>query len=302
MRLIHIRSVCLLFACLYHLAQGQGLQMGPQEVLRHRIQKIKSSTYRISRDGEQHLTAQAAYRYDVQGHLTGKETHDLTSGETFTLESDYDLNDHRSFRRLSGERGTSEVSWTLTYDDSQRLVAEQDNNIGLLRQYRYDDASRVRAISTSYDADSDPFSVEYFAYDADGRMTQHQHRSELMVETTSYQHDARGRLTQIAKSTQFRVEGEADQRITEQYTYDTRGNMIQLLRRNHGSRRHVRIKMTYDEHGRIISRQSGKHRLVYVRDAETGLIREQHRFYNGRLILKHLYEYELWDRIPFAGR
>lgn len=300
---MHVIRICYVLLLCWGgtglLAQA-GLELGPREVLTHRIRGIETTTYYVSEAGEVRMSARETYRYDLRGNLVAKQVFDVAGDGSYTLEMDFDWSDHSTFRQLRSSRGSSSVRWQLTYDDEQRLIAEQDDALGLLRRYRYDAAGRISAILTSYDAESDPFSVERFSYDAAGRMRVHQHRSELMVETTRIRYDMAGRRTQVCHTSTYRVPGERDKYLCQRFTYDEEGRLRYLDTHDRSGARLRRIVHTYDAEGQLIERACGPHRLRYLRDAADRII-EQQRYLGERLIARQRYRYQLWETVPLAG-
>jgi YD repeat-containing protein len=302
MRVIQFLGILLLCYASDLMAQATyTLQVGPAQVLTHRVQTIDVTTYQVSLAGEDHHRSHELYQYDLRGHLVSKRVYDSEGDGTFTLETDFDLHDQRTFRSMASSHGSSSVQWKLTYDDQQRLIAEQDDALGLLRRYRYDEGGRVIAILTSYDVESDPFSVERFTYNSQGLVLVHQHRSELMVETTRISYDAQGRRSQVIHRTQYHVAGEAGKYSCQRFAYDENGRLRHLDTFDQQGRRLKRLVHRYDKAGQLVARQCGAHELVYLYD-DAGRIHEQQRLHRGTLVARQVYQYQSWDTVPLAGR
>jgi YD repeat-containing protein len=283
------------------LSAQDGLNLGPQAVLTHQIEAIEVETWQLAATGEMEPLGRTWYRYDLRGHLVSTQTFDVSGTERVSFETDFDFDDQRTFRSISSPTVSSTVHWALTYDEGHRLIAEQDDVLGLLRRYRYDEQGRVKAILTSYDAESDPFSVERFSYDPAGRVRLYQHRSELMVKTTRTCYDAAGRRIETCRQTRYQVPGEADKQRCLRYRYDEQGRLSRIDTYGAEGEPLWRMTLSYDAQGQLAARQVGAHRLVYLRD-KAGLISEQLRYLGDRLVARQIYRYQRQNTTPIATR
>jgi len=304
MRLLHSRSLrtCFTMGALLvasPLLWGQTSVLGPNAIEKKGISKVESQLHRIN--GEQRtLIREQLHAFDLRGNLTGKDRY-VQGTKVMEMDAGFNAENFAVFRAVETPQleGNNLVSWSHTVENG-RTIRTQDDRIGLIRTYAYDAAGRITRVETQMDADMPPFSVETFAYTANGSLKKRVHESPIMTETFELSYDAQGRKTRACKRSEYDVAGEQDKQITETYSYGAQGMLTQISRYDRENKLMYAIAYSYNEKGLLISKTSGNSKIVYVRDAN-GLILEQQRYRGEQLTMVETYTYQFWQQTAMKG-
>jgi hypothetical protein len=284
---------CLLMTLAPPVA-SQGQRLAREEVSRHHIRRIEARHYHVE-GKERELTAIDRFEYDTDGQLVHRQRMDAEGHLQIAVEAAYDPFQHQSYHRLhvAEQEINTEVQWDLRYQDG-RLTTEHEDELGLLRHYSYDEAGRISKLAVSFGGELPPFSVEYFSYDAAGRLVRHLEKAELLETATTYRYDRQGRVIRVAEHKRYHVEDRPDGFRSESYRYNAAGLLVRLTRQAGPDATPVHIHYRYDAQGQLIEKRCQKQRITYERN-EKGLILTQRRFRADRLIAQKTFTYQCWD-------
>lgn len=213
------------------------------------------------------------YEYGMDGTLlTESGTYENAPAPHHTASYQYDEDGRLIGSVASGEAGDSEK--TYEYDENNRLI---------------------KCIGVTYGADLS--GTEFYEYDAQGRCIKATHRSAVLGEDDAYHTEVRT-FEYGPDGTLCKLRDEYGGGIFWIYhcSYDTDGNLIELIREDNESNRKKTV-LIYDEKNRCIKAEGAEFITEYTYDDAGNIIKETQKTKAGKRVLEREYTYQFFENV-----